>query len=162
MVGRSKEIIVTSGGENIAPVNIEDEIKRSLPTIVSNVMIVGDSKKFLSCLITLKVKPDPETMQPTNELDEVVLKALTHHGISGHNTVQDILKSNDNGKLDEVIAEGIKSANEKAVSNAAKVQKWTILEDDFSVASGEFSPSLKLKRFFVEDKYKNIINAMYS
>ena len=47
MVGRIKEIIITAGGENVAPVNIEDEIKRELPNIISNVMVVGEQRKFL-------------------------------------------------------------------------------------------------------------------
>ena len=56
VVGRSKEIIITAGGENIAPTNIEEEIKKALQEIVSNVMVVGDGRKYLTCLLTLKVK----------------------------------------------------------------------------------------------------------
>ena len=48
------EIIITAGGENVAPIPIEDTIKKELP-IVSNAMVIGDKKKFLSCLLTLKV-----------------------------------------------------------------------------------------------------------
>ena len=54
VVGRIKEIIITAGGENVAPTNIEDEIRKQLP-LVSNVMVVGDKQKYLTCLITLKV-----------------------------------------------------------------------------------------------------------
>ena len=52
---RIKEIIITAGGENVAPTNIEEEIKSELPEVVSNVMVVGDKRKYLTCLITLKV-----------------------------------------------------------------------------------------------------------
>ena len=55
VVGRSKEIIITAGGENIAPTNIEEQIKKELSDVVSNVMVVGDGKKYLTCLLTLKV-----------------------------------------------------------------------------------------------------------
>ena len=55
VVGRIKEIIIPSGGENVAPTNIEDEIKNNLPEAISNVMVCGDGKPFLTCLITLKV-----------------------------------------------------------------------------------------------------------
>ena len=55
VVGRIKEIIITAGGENVATTNIEDEIKTALPDLVSNVMVVGDQEKYLTCLITLKV-----------------------------------------------------------------------------------------------------------
>ena len=49
--GRIKELIVTAGGENVAPLPIEDNIKKELPDAVSNVMVVGDGKKYLNCLV---------------------------------------------------------------------------------------------------------------
>ena len=55
MTGRIKELIITAGGENVPPIIIEDTIKRML-SCISNAMVVGDKKKFLSCLLTLKVK----------------------------------------------------------------------------------------------------------
>jgi long-chain-fatty-acid--CoA ligase ACSBG len=53
VTGRIKEIIITAGGENVPPLLIEDSIKEALPCI-SNAMVVGDGKKFLSCLLTIK------------------------------------------------------------------------------------------------------------
>lgn len=58
ITGRIKELIITAGGENIAPVNIEDTIKVECP-VISNVMIVGENKKFLAAIVTLKVDVDP-------------------------------------------------------------------------------------------------------
>ena len=55
ITGRKKEIIITAGGEKIAPVPIENAIKHDLP-IVSNAMVIGENKKYLSCLLTLKVR----------------------------------------------------------------------------------------------------------
>ena len=54
-------------GENVAPIPIEETIKKELPC-VSNAMIVGDRKKFLSCLLTLRVEVDTETMEPKDDL----------------------------------------------------------------------------------------------
>lgn len=69
VVGRIKEIIITAGGENVAPTNIEDEIRQELPALVSMAVICGDGRKFLTCLLTLKVEVDPATMAPTEQLE---------------------------------------------------------------------------------------------
>ena len=62
VVGRIKEIIIPSGGANIAPTNIADEIKHSLPSAISNVMVCGDGRQYLTCLLTLKGRDaDTET-----------------------------------------------------------------------------------------------------
>ena len=60
------------------------------------------------------------------------------------------------------IQEGIDRANAKSLSNPSKVQKFTVLPHEFSVATGELGPTLKLKRFFVDEKYEELINRMYS
>ena len=55
ITGRLKELIVTAGGENVPPVPIEESIKRNCEDLLSNVIVVGDKRKFLSCFVTLKV-----------------------------------------------------------------------------------------------------------
>ena len=59
------------------------------------------------------------------------------------------------------IQSGIDRANLKAVSNPAKVQKFAVLPAEFSVVGGDLGPTLKLKRFFVTEKYKDVIDGMY-
>ena len=65
--GRQKEIIVTGGGENVAPVPIEDAIKLQLKEIISNCMVIGDKRKHLACILTLRTVLDSANL-PTNEL----------------------------------------------------------------------------------------------
>ena len=98
IVGRIKEIIITAGGENIAPVNIEDEIKKELGNLISNIMVVGEKRRFLSCLITLKVKVDPDTLAPTSTLEDITKDWVTE--VTGVNVdtvsqVIDLLQSDD-------------------------------------------------------------------
>lgn len=59
ITGRIKELIITAGGENIPPVLLEDDLKSEVAGVVSNLMAVGDKRKFLACLITLKAEPVP-------------------------------------------------------------------------------------------------------
>lgn len=66
--GRIKELVITAGGENIAPIPIENRLKLALPNLISNCILVGDRRKFLAMLITLRVEPDPETLAPTDRL----------------------------------------------------------------------------------------------
>jgi long-chain-fatty-acid--CoA ligase ACSBG len=67
ITGRIKELIITAGGENVAPVPIEDNFKDAAP-YVSNVMVIGDDKRFLSALVTFKVDVDPKTAIPSKNL----------------------------------------------------------------------------------------------
>ena len=67
ITGRIKELIITAGGENIAPIIIEDLFKEACP-IVSNVMLLGENQRFLAALITFKVEVDTATGMPTKAL----------------------------------------------------------------------------------------------
>ncbi len=93
IAGRLKELIITAGGENIAPLPIEDNVKRELPGVVSNVVVIGDGKKYLTCLLTLKVTVDPATAQPTDNLEETVIEWCQEQGVGGLKTMNDLLTS---------------------------------------------------------------------
>jgi len=168
ITGRIKEILITAGGENVPPVPIEDNIKQALPC-VSNVIVIGDKRKFLSCLLTLKTEVDPETQAPTSKLSVATLKWLAEHAdITDAVNVEDLLgeaasaSAGGSKAFNDAIQAGIAEANKKAVSNAQKVQKFAFVERDFSVSGGELGPTLKLKRHVVIKQYESLIESFYN
>ncbi|XP_078407027.1 long-chain-fatty-acid--CoA ligase ACSBG2-like [Cetorhinus maximus] len=159
ITGRIKELIITAGAENVAPVPIEDAVKAKL-SIISNVMLIGDKKKFLSVLLTLKCYRDNETGAPLDELAPAAV-AFCHKHECPATTVSQILIMRD-PTFYKAIQTGIDAVNKNAISNAQKIKKWVILEKDFSIFGGELGPTMKLKRGEVLKKYKDIIEALYS
>ena len=90
ITGRLKELLITAGGENVAPVPIEDAIKEELPC-VSNVQVVGDRMKFLSAFVTLKCVVDADTDTPTGRLAPTAKDWCRSVGRAEVETVDDIL-----------------------------------------------------------------------
>ncbi|KAM4040020.1 long-chain-fatty-acid--CoA ligase ACSBG1 isoform 2-T2 [Anomaloglossus baeobatrachus] len=159
VTGRIKELIITAGGENIPPILIEDAVKRHLP-IVSNAVLIGDRRKFLSMLLTLKSTVDLDTLEPLDQLTSEAIQFCQEVG-SKATTVSEIVAQNDKAVY-RAIQEGLDKVNSEAVSNAQRIQKWTILPKDFSIAGGEMGPTMKIKRHAILDKYKQDVEAFYS
>uniref|UniRef100_A0A674GJM2 Long-chain-fatty-acid--CoA ligase ACSBG2 n=1 Tax=Taeniopygia guttata TaxID=59729 RepID=A0A674GJM2_TAEGU len=159
ITGRIKELIITAGGENIPPVPIEDAVKNAVP-IISNAMLVGDKAKFLSMLLTLKCVVDEETGEPRDDLAPEALEFCQKLG-SKATKASEIISSKDKA-IYAAIQKGISAVNEGAVSNAQKIQKWVLLEKDFSLFGGELGPTLKLKRPVVAQKYQDQIAQFYT
>eukprot|EP00164_Ancoracysta_twista_P000116 GFYU01000169.1.p1 GENE.GFYU01000169.1~~GFYU01000169.1.p1 ORF type:complete len:688 (+),score=282.21 GFYU01000169.1:209-2272(+) len=154
ITGRIKELLITGGGENVAPVPIEDCIKALCPAI-SNVMIIGDKRKFLSAVVTLKTKPDADG--PIS--DDLDAEALLVPGCAAK-TVPEALK-------DEVMRKHVQDAidtynKDHSVSRAQNIAKWIFLPRDFSEEGKELTPTQKLKRRIVMDKYEKEIEAIYA
>lgn len=160
ITGRLKELIITAGGENIAPIPIEDKIKSELPRAISNCMLVGDKKKYLVILVTLKSKINLDTLEPKDELTDDCIEWLKSIG-SNSTKVSDIVDNKD-PLVYQQIEKGVKAANEASASRAAKVQKFTILPRDFSLFNGELGPTLKLRRPIVSKMYTSTIDDLYS
>lgn len=158
ITGRIKELIITAGGENIPPVLIEDSLKENL-CCISNAMLIGDQRKFLSILLTLKVNVDLDTGEPKDSLIPTCVDWCRSVGSSA-NTVYDIINGPDPNIM-RAIQEGIDITNKKATSNAQRIQKWTIIPRDFSVPGGELTPTMKLKRPVVAKKYTQTIERFY-
>ncbi|XP_019659105.1 long-chain-fatty-acid--CoA ligase ACSBG1 isoform X2 [Ailuropoda melanoleuca] len=158
ITGRLKELIITAGGENVPPVPIEEAVKMELP-IVSNAMLIGDQRKFLSMLLTLKCVLDPETLEPTDNLTELAVAFCQRVG-SKATTVSEIVGTKDEAVY-QAIEQGIQRVNRDAAARPYHIQKWAVLQRDFSISGGELGPTMKLKRSMVLDKYKDIIDSFY-
>ncbi|XP_063242687.1 long-chain-fatty-acid--CoA ligase ACSBG2 isoform X2 [Bacillus rossius redtenbacheri] len=159
VLGRLKEIIITSGGENVPPMQIENEVKKELP-IVSHAFLVGDKRKFLSVLLTFKTEQDPDSGLPLDRLSSDSRRWLEKLSCDA-STVAQLLQSG-NEKVMAAIQDGIDQVNSRATSNAQKIQKFSILPQDFSVKTGELGPTLKLKRKVIETQYRSTIEQLYS
>lgn len=158
ITGRIKELLITAGGENVPPVLIENEIKAAMPLAVSNAMVVGDRRKYLACLISLKVVMDVESATPTDALAADSLFVGNQIGSTATLYSQAI----KDPVWIEYINKGIKAANSKSTSNAQNIQKWRWLPEDFSEKAGDLTPTLKLKRKVVTEKYKDLIDSIYA
>merc|ERR1712200_107664 len=145
----SKEIIVTGGGENVAPIPIEDAIKAQMKDVISNVMVLGDKRKHLAAIVTLRTQLDSRN-QPTDILHPDVREWVEDLG-SEAETLTELLKEDNEDVRLEILA-GIQKVNRKAISNAQKVHKFMIAPADFSLDGGELTPTMKLKRHFVQEK----------
>ncbi|KAG1710287.1 hypothetical protein DVH05_017291 [Phytophthora capsici] len=156
ITGRIKELLITAGGENVPPVIIEDTIKEELP-VLSNVMVIGDRRKFLSALFTLRVTVDKEG-HPTDTLDEKALHTLKEIGSSATT----VAEARADEKVKAYLDAGLKRANARATSRAQNVAKYTVLDHDFSINGNELTPTLKLKRKVVYEKYESVIEGLYA
>jgi len=155
ITGRIKELIITAGGENVPPVLIEAAIKAACPAI-SNAVVIGDKRKYLSCLVTLKTEVD-ENGVPNNKLAAEAL-ALAKTVGSSATTVEEATKCQ---KIRASIQAAIDKVNNDATSRAQQIRKWSMLPKDFSLDGGELTPTMKLKRRVVNQKYSQQIEAMY-
>jgi len=139
ITGRKKDIIITAGGKNITPANLEAEIKQS--SLVSQCVVIGDRRPYLVALLTL----DPE-------------EAEKFAAGRGEPTDPDSLASNEG--IHEAIQEHLDRINEK-FARVEQVKKFAILTRDLSQESGELTPTLKVKRNVVADLHMSEIEDLY-
>eukprot|EP00906_Rhabdomonas_costata_P011068 RCo015584 len=154
ITGRIKELLISAGGENIAPVPIEDELKRLLPGL-SQAVLIGDRRKFLVVLVTLKTRPDPTTGAFTGELIDDAREVSPG--------VTTVAQAQQDPRWQQYIGHGLHAYNSgTCVSNAQKIQKFAVLPTDFSIASGELTATMKLRRSVVCEKYASLIDSLYA
>lgn len=141
ITGRKKELIVTAGGKNVAPAVLEDRL-RAHP-LISQAMVVGDNKPFIGALITI----DPEAFDGWKQRNHKAADA----------SVGDLATDPD---LVAEVDSAIKEAN-KAVSHAESIRKFRILPVDFTEDTGELTPTMKVKRNVVAEKFASDIESIY-
>jgi len=139
ITGRKKDIIITAGGKNITPANLEAEIKQH--PLVSQCVVIGDRRPYLVALVTL----DPEE----------ATKYASEHGLEG-----DPQALSDNAEVRASISAHIEEINRK-FARVEQVKKFEILPRDLSQEGGELTPTMKVKRNVVADKYASEVDALY-
>jgi long-chain-fatty-acid--CoA ligase ACSBG len=157
ITGRIKELIITAGGENIPPVLIENEMKAEMVAL-SNCMVVGDKRKYLAMLVSLKCEVNPETAEP---LDKLAADSLFVAGQIG-SSAKTMTEAAADPLWKKYLDDGMKRANARTTSNAQVVQKWKMLPVDFCEKAGDLTPTLKLKRNVVVNKYADLIDSIYA
>ncbi|MFT4199863.1 AMP-dependent synthetase/ligase [Gordonia sp. (in: high G+C Gram-positive bacteria)] len=142
ITGRKKEILVTAGGKNVSPAQLEDKIRAN--ALVSQCLVVGDGQPFIGALITL----DPEAVPGW----------LERNGLPTDTPMSEVAK---NPEIRKEIQAAVDSAN-ASVSKAEAIKKFTILDSDFTVENGGLTPTLKLKRNVITEAHKQAIADLYT
>ena len=137
ITGRKKDIIITAGGKNVAPKPLEGGLKNH--PLVSECVVIGDRRKFLTALVTL---------------DEEATEAyMTRHGLSGPPHESDVIHADLQKAVDAL------NAN---FARVEQIKKFTILPRQLSIEGGELTPTLKVKRNKVAEHFANEIESMYN
>ncbi len=137
ITGRKKEIIITAGGKNIAPSHLESGIKDCL--LVSEAVVIGDRRKYLTALVTLE--------------EEAVKTYMAERGLEGSPQQNNHVINEVQIFIDKVNAD---------VARVEQIKKFTILGRQLSMENEELTPTLKVKRDKVADHFESEIEAMYA
>jgi long-chain acyl-CoA synthetase len=140
ITGRKKDIIITAGGKNLTPANIENDLKQS--RWISQAVMHGDARPYPVVLITLD--------------EEEVPAYAREHGLP-----EDVASLSKEPAIHELIQAEIDRANAK-YAQVEQVKKFLILDHDLSQATGELTPTLKVKRNVVNERYADLFDALYA
>jgi long-chain acyl-CoA synthetase len=137
ITGRKKDIIITAGGKNVAPKLLEGGIRNH--PLVAEVVVIGDRRKFLTALVSLD--------------SEAAGRFMKEGGLSGPPDKCEEIRAEIQQAVDTVNTE---------MARVEQIKKFTILPREFSIAEGELTPTLKVKRNVVAEHFTAEIEAMYS
>jgi long-chain acyl-CoA synthetase len=135
---RKKDIIVTAGGKNVAPQNLENELKTD--PLISQVMVHGDKRKFLSALVALNA--------------EAARRWADENGVPAG------ARLHEDPRVIARIQRTLDALNARHASYET-LKRFAIVPDDFTQETGELTPTLKVKRKVVTQKYKDLLDAFY-
>ena len=141
IIGRKKEIIITAAGKNLSPNNIEEAIKTRSP-IIGQMVVYADDKPYVTALIVL----DPEAFPVW----------AAQHGVP----TDDLVAAADHPAVQAEIGRAVEAGNAH-LSRVEQVKRWTVLGQEWTPDSGELTPTMKLKRSVVHDRYRDQIESMY-
>ena len=137
---RKKDILVTAGGKNVAPQNIENELKNS--RYVSQALVVGDARPFVSALVTLDAAE--------------IGRWAAEQGIEG-----EAAALARDGRVRELV-QGIVDEVNRDRSRFEQIKRFAILPRDFTMEEGEITPTLKLRRRAVQEHFADEIETLYA
>jgi len=140
IIDRKKELIITAGGKNVSPANLEAELK-TIP-LVAQAAVIGDNRPFVSALLVLDA--------------EVAPGWAARHGIE-YSSLEELASHPD---VQASIADGVEQAM-AGFNNAERVKKWTLLTEEWQPDSELLTPTFKLKRRGVNERFKDEIEAIY-
>jgi long-chain acyl-CoA synthetase len=140
ITGRKKDIIITAGGKNLTPANLENDLKQS--RWISQAVMHGDRRPYPVALITL----DPEEIVPFAR---------------EHDLPEDIASLSKEPKAIELIQGELDKVNSR-YAQVEKIKKFVILDHDLSQETGELTPTLKVKRNVVNEKYADLFESLYA
>src|SRR5918995_1766021 len=139
ITGRKKDIIITAGGKNLTPANLENDLKQS--RWISQAVMYGDRRPYPVALITL----DPEEIP---------------HFAKEHGLPEDPASLAREPKVIELVQQELDRVNDK-YAQVEKIKRFTILDHDLSQETGELTPTLKVKRNVINEKYADLFDALY-
>lgn len=140
LTGRKKDILITSSGKNISPLNIENLLRAS--SFISHAVVFGEGKTYLTALVTL----NPEE--------------IIHYARNNDIAYTDFADLTRNEKIVDLIGKEVAACNQE-LARIEQIKKFAILEDEFRQEAGELTPTQKVKRAVVGEKYRDKIEAMY-
>jgi long-chain acyl-CoA synthetase len=141
ITGRKKDLIITSSGKNVSPSNIEDHLRET--RFVSQAVVFGDNRPYLVALLTIDPDEAPALAEHAGALGADMATLAAHPGV----------RAELQRAVDEVNAK---------LARIEQVKRFAVLDHDLTQADGELTPTLKIKRPVVTERYADVVKRRYA